>query len=52
MNQLKIPPCPHRSIDGSRWPTHKARARSKAFNRRRVIAALPQEDNRGTGYCI
>lgn len=51
MNHLDIPPCPHKGSDGSRWPRHRAKARGKTYNRRRVIAALPQEDDRGTSYC-
>ena len=46
MNDLKIPPCPYRGTDGSTWPRHRAKARSKTGNRRRVLAALPQEENR------
>ena len=47
MNQLKIPPCPNKGTDGNTWPRHKAKARNKTHNRRRVIAALHQESLNG-----
>lgn len=52
MNDLSIPPCPFRAADGSTWPRHRAKARSKTYTRRRVIAALPQEDNRGNSHFV
>lgn len=49
---LKIPPCPFRGTDGSAWPRHRAKARSKTYNRRRKTAAPPEEDTRGTSYSV
>lgn len=48
MTPLTIPPCPMAYTDGSRWPRHRAKARSKTANRNRTVAALNQEDDRGT----
>jgi hypothetical protein len=51
MEQLTIPSCPYKATDGSGWPRHRAKARSKYINRRRRLAALNKEDDRGTSYC-
>lgn len=50
MTDLTIPPCPFAGTDGSRWPHHRAKARSKSYTRRRAIAMLSKETDRGTCY--
>jgi hypothetical protein len=50
MEHLKIPPSPYKHTDGSTWPRHRAKARSKTMNRRRVLADLTRENDRGISY--
>jgi hypothetical protein len=45
MHELKIPPCSGRATDGSGWPRHRAKARSKYIDRRRRLAALNKEND-------
>lgn len=50
MHDLKIPGCAFRTRRGDAWPRHKAKARNKRSERRRVIAALPKENTCGFSY--
>jgi hypothetical protein len=54
MTELEIPGCPYRSGGGDAWPRHRAKARNKTAERKRVLAAVQREieANNAVRHCI